>query len=112
MSNIGAIFAIPVFHHMNAKLVLVTCLILNSAGLALITISQNYYIFLLSRFLVGFFQVISVHSNILGLFLYLFPSVGRNLCRHASKKDFMVYPHYPLLPSGRNSWLYHYKFFS
>lgn len=52
---LGALVAIPVFHYMQAKIILVFCLILNSASLYLIILSGNYYIFLLSRFAVGFF---------------------------------------------------------
>lgn len=49
--------AIPILNYFNTKVVLIVCLLANAASLFLFTVSENYYIYLLSRFLVGFFQV-------------------------------------------------------
>jgi MFS family permease len=54
---IGSLFAMPVFNYCNTKFVLITCLLLNSASLLLFTVSNIYYVLVLSRVLVGFFQV-------------------------------------------------------
>lgn len=79
--SIGSLVALPVYNHYNTKFILVICLLANAGGLVLIGVSDNYYLFLVSRFLVGFFQVISKDlSTFLGIFLYLFPSLGFALC--------------------------------
>jgi len=53
--NVGSLVALPVYNHYNTKVILVICLISNAASLVLIGVSNNYFVFLLSRFLVGFF---------------------------------------------------------
>ncbi len=49
--------AIPVLNNMNTKFVLIICLLANCASLFLFTVTSTFEIYLLSRFLVGFFQV-------------------------------------------------------
>jgi len=49
--------AIPVLNNMNTKFVMTICLLANAASLFLFTISSAFEVYLLSRFLVGFFQV-------------------------------------------------------
>jgi MFS family permease len=53
--SLGSLVAIPIFSHCNTKFVLVICLLLNAISLVLIGVSNYYALFLLSRFLVGFF---------------------------------------------------------
>lgn len=53
----GSMCAIPVLNNMNTKFVMTICLLANAASLFLFTISSAYEVYLLSRFLVGFFQV-------------------------------------------------------
>lgn len=67
----GSLVAIPVLNYCNVKFVISVCLLFNAASLFLFTLTTNYYMFLLSRFMVGFFQVffcIYVPVWIAGLF--------------------------------------------
>jgi predicted MFS family arabinose efflux permease len=57
LKQLGSLIAMPVYHYMNTKFVIITCLILNSAALLLFTVGNNFYILCLSRVLVGVFQV-------------------------------------------------------
>jgi predicted MFS family arabinose efflux permease len=47
--------AIPIFNNMNTKFVLTLCLLANAASLFIFTVSSAFEVYLLSRFLVGFF---------------------------------------------------------
>ncbi len=57
MTCLGSMCAIPVLNNMNTKFVLIICLLANCASLFLFTVTSTFEIYLLSRFLVGFFQV-------------------------------------------------------
>jgi hypothetical protein len=47
----------PVFNYCNTKFVLIVCLLLNSVSLIMFTLTNQYYVLVLSRMSVGFFQV-------------------------------------------------------
>lgn len=75
LSYLGSLVAIPVLNYCNAKFVLSVCLLFNAASLFLFTVSTNYYVFLLSRFMVGFFQVSLYHKEFIrfsSVFTYLY----------------------------------------
>jgi hypothetical protein len=55
--------AIPVLNYCNTKLVLIVCLISNSFFLLFFTFTETYELYLLSRFMVGFFQVRSLYNR-------------------------------------------------
>eukprot|EP00347_Sterkiella_histriomuscorum_P017387 403349579 len=54
---LGSLFAMPVFNYCNTKFVLIVCLLLNSIALIMFTVTNEYYVLVLSRICVGFFQV-------------------------------------------------------
>jgi hypothetical protein len=80
----------PIFNYCNTKFVLIVCLLCNCGALILFTVSNEYYILVLSRVLVGFFQVRIIIIKRIGVLLHLLPCMGRSFCRW-EKKDNMDY---------------------
>lgn len=52
---VGSLFAMPIFNFCNTKFVLIVCLLLNSIALIMFTVTNEYYVLVLSRIFVGFF---------------------------------------------------------
>jgi len=53
--SIGSLSSVPIFNYCNTKFVLIVCMLCNCGSLILFTISNEYYVLVLSRIMVGFF---------------------------------------------------------
>ncbi len=60
---IGSLVIPFVYHRFNAKAIVTTCTILNAISGSLVFFFENYYVLLVSRILVGFFQVTNLNNK-------------------------------------------------
>jgi len=79
---IGSLVATPIFCYLKAKHILAFSYLLNGVSLVLFTLTSDFFLLSLSRFLVGFCQVSTmIHITFQkDLYLHLFPGVGGYIC--------------------------------